>query len=250
MVRSPFSPRSGRGKHPIAEGVPAGPLMESSRGASKVESVAVLGLGRFGVAMSLELMSLGIEVLGVDTDEDVVQEMGEYLTHAVQADVSRAEVLEQLGVTDFDRVVVAIGADLTANILTTSLLRKLGVPELWAMATSEAHAEILRQLGVEHVVSPQQDMGRRTAHIVGGRLQDWVDYGGGFGMAKIEAPEFMIHHNVAEARLPERFDVKVVARRSPGQPWVYITPQTEIQPGDVLIVAGGVDHLAEFAKKS
>ncbi|WP_067779365.1 potassium channel family protein [Actinomyces vulturis] len=262
MAKSPFARSTRRSTHRLRHLITTTPTPDERRHArvrkespvtpaSEVQSVAVLGLGRFGTSLALELMGLGIDVLGVDTDEGVVQDMSDLLTHTVQADVSREEVIEQLGLTEFDRVVVSIGSDLTANILTASILRRLGVKELWAMATSVPHAKILRQLGVEHVVNPQQDMGQRTAHLVSGSLQDWVDYGGGkFCMAKMRAPQFMIHQNVAETRLPDQFDVKVVARRSVGQPWEYITPETELAAGDVIIVAGSEDRLVEFGKKA
>ena len=135
---------------------------------SSATSVAVIGLGRFGGALATELVRSGTEVLGIDTDEDVVQSLNGVLTHVVRADSTKEVALEQLGVTQFDRVVVGIGSDIQASILTTSLLKRMGVRSIWAKAISEQHGLILEQLGIEHVIFPEADMGRRVAHLVRG----------------------------------------------------------------------------------
>ncbi|MGR9932169.1 NAD-binding protein, partial [Escherichia coli] len=92
----------------------------------------------------------------------IVQSMNGVLTHVVRADSTKQVALEQLGVLDFDRVVVGIGTDIQASILTTSLLKRMGVRSIWAKAISEQHGLILEQLGIEHVVYPEADMGRRV----------------------------------------------------------------------------------------
>ena len=137
------------------------------------DSVAVIGLGRFGRALALELMAGGTEVLGIDGNEDIVQSLNGQLTHVVMADSTREDALRQLSVPEFDRVVVAIGSDIQSSILTTSLLMRLGVQQLWAKAVSDAHGLILEQFGVPHVVYPEKDMGRRVAHLVRGAMQDY-----------------------------------------------------------------------------
>ena len=126
--------------------------------------VAVIGLGRFGMSLALELAGDGVEVLGIDSDPKVVQSMAGRLTHVVEADSTDEEALRQLSVHEFDRAVVGIGNDLEASILTASVLLTLGVPHVWARAISHSHARILGQLGVHHVVRPEHDMGKRVAH--------------------------------------------------------------------------------------
>ena len=128
----------------------------------------MIGLGRFGTALALELVDTGHEVLGIDNDEAVVQKLSTAITQTVQADSTSSEALAEIDIQNFDRVVVAIGTNIESSILTTSLLLEIGIKEIWAKADTEAHGRILQQLGVHHVVFPESDMGRRIAHQVGG----------------------------------------------------------------------------------
>ncbi|MEU0218895.1 TrkA family potassium uptake protein, partial [Streptomyces sp. NPDC006265] len=137
-------------------------------------SVVVIGMGRFGRALALELVDEDTEVLGIDENAEVVQALSGSLTHTVRADSTKEDALRQLGVHEFDRAVVAIGTDLEASILTASLLISFGIQDVWAKATSEAHGRILTQLGVHHVVYPEHDMGQRVAHLVRGRMLDYI----------------------------------------------------------------------------
>ncbi|WP_256934176.1 TrkA family potassium uptake protein [Microbacterium sp. BF1] len=126
-----------------------------ARRIAEADSVAVIGLGRFGTSLALELMSSGTEVLGIDADEDIVQSLNGELTQVVRADSTRLDVLQQLAVGEFDRVVLAIGNDITASILTASLLLQLQVPVIWAKAVDEQHGAVLEQLGVHRVIYPE-----------------------------------------------------------------------------------------------
>src|SRR5699024_7683355 len=113
---------------------------------SDSDSVVVAGLGRFGAALAVELATSGVDVLGVDHNEDIVQSLSGVLTHVVRADVTRQEVLEQLDVPEFTHAVVAIGTDLEASILTTAWLMRFEIPSVWAKALTDAHGQILHQL--------------------------------------------------------------------------------------------------------
>ena len=121
---------------------------QDARRIAEADSVAVIGLGRFGTSLALELMASGTEVLGIDSDEAIVQSLNGELTQVVRADSTRLDVLQQLAIGEFDRVVVAIGSDITASILTSSLLLQLAVPVIWAKAIDERHGAVLEQLGV------------------------------------------------------------------------------------------------------
>ena len=103
-------------------------------------------------------MATGHEVLGVDTDERLVQQMSHELTHTVKADTTDESVLKELGIQEFDAAAVAIGQDLEASILTTSLLLQMGVPNVWAKANSQSHGRILQQLGAHHVIVASEAM--------------------------------------------------------------------------------------------
>src|SRR3712207_1415307 len=106
------------------------------------DSVVVIGLGRFGRAVALELIESDTEVLGIDADEAIVQELSVQLTHVVRADSTVEDALRQLAVHEFDRAVVAIGTNVEASLLTASLLRKLGVGTIWAKRSEEHTSEL------------------------------------------------------------------------------------------------------------
>ena len=133
---------------------------DTSRRIAEADSVAVIGLGRFGSSLALELMAGGTDVLGIDVDEDLVQALNGQLTQVVRADSTKEEALRQLAVDEFDRVVVAIGDDISASILTCSVLLSLKIPVIWAKVGDDRHGLILEQLGVHHVIYPEKDMGR------------------------------------------------------------------------------------------
>lgn len=210
----------------------------------------MLGLGRFGSSLALELESQGIEVLGVDADEETVQELSEELNYAARADISRADALAQLGVAEMDRVVVAVGSRIETSVLTCSHLLRAGVTGLWAKADSTAHEQILAQLGVEHVISPQAAMGRRVAHLLADSAEDWTDYGGGFVMGRFAAPTSLIHRMAADAGIEQDFGVRIVARRAMGGRWEYVAAQTVYAPGDELVVAGNYKDLERFGREA
>jgi len=127
-------------------------------------SAAVIGLGRFGSSVALNLESAGVEVLGIDVDQNLVTQLADHLTFVARADSTSIDALKQLAIPDFDRVVLGIGTNLEASILTASHLVDFGIPTLWVKALSNEHARILRQIGVANIVEPEMEVGRRLAH--------------------------------------------------------------------------------------
>ena len=211
-------------------------------------TIAVIGLGRFGCALARELMATGREVLGVDNDEKLVQDLAIDLTRAVTADCTNIDVLRELGLDSFDRVVVAIGSDIESSILTASLLVEIGVQEVWAKATSEAHGRILRQIGVHHVVFPENDMGKRVAHQVGGDQLDYVEIDEGFVMAKVVSAPSFNSKSLTELAIRRHYGVIVVATSKGDADYTPATPDTVLHDGDYLIVAGPKSALEAFSQ--
>jgi Trk K+ transport system NAD-binding subunit len=211
-------------------------------------SVAVIGLGRFGQALALELIDEETEVLGIDRDPELVQSLAGSLTHVVRADSTREDAMRQLGVHEFDRAVVAIGTDLEASILTASLLISLGVQDVWAKATSEAHGRILTQLGVHHVVYPEHDMGQRVAHLVRGRMLDYIEFEDDFAMVKTTPPADISGKRLADSGARSRYGITVVAIKRPGQDFTYATADTVVEADDTLIVAGRTRQTERFSE--
>jgi trk system potassium uptake protein TrkA len=210
--------------------------------------VLVVGLGRFGGAVAVELEALGFEVLGVDGDGRRVQQHADDLTHVVEADTSQSsEVLRQLGAPDFEHAVVGIGTDIEASILTTAALDDLGVPNIWAKAVTTSHGRILERVGAHHVVFPEHDMGRRVAHLVGGRVIDWFQLDEDFAMVETTAPSKLLGRTLSEVGLRANYGVTVVCVKPLGQGFTYATADTVLEDGDLLVVAGPTKRAQAFA---
>lgn len=209
--------------------------------------VVVLGLGRFGASLALELVRRGSEVLGLDSDPVLVQRYADDLTHAAVADTTDAEALRQLDVPDFSRAVVGIGTDLEASILTTAVLVDLGIPHIWAKATSRQHGRILQRIGAHHVVLPEFDMGERVAHLVTGRMIDYIEFDDDFAMVKTAAPREILDRPLSASGVRARHGITVVAVKRPGDKFTYATPDTVVHRDDVLIVSGRINQVEAFA---
>ncbi|MER6988148.1 TrkA family potassium uptake protein [Saccharopolyspora hirsuta] len=211
--------------------------------------IVVIGLGRFGSSLAGELVRRGSEVLAIDSRPTVVQRLADELTHTAVADTTDPESLRQLGVHQFTRAVVAIGTDLEASILTTSLLVDFGIPNIWAKATSRQHGRILERVGAHHVVLPEHEMGKATAHLVIGRMLDYIELEEDhYALAKTLAPAEALGRPLGETRVRSKYGVTVVAIKRPGQSFTYATAETVVREGDILVVAGSSDQVERFAE--
>jgi trk system potassium uptake protein len=219
----------------------------SDRQASRV---VVIGLGRFGSSLALELEAHGTEVMGIDTDPKLVQRHADELTHAVVADSTDAEVMRQLGVDEFQRAVVGIGTDLEASILTTAVLVDFDVPSIWAKAISREHGRILERIGAHHVVLPEHEMGERVAHLVTGRMLDFIEFEDDYALIKTRAPEEAVGRSLGESKLRSKYGVTVVGVKRPGEGFTYATADTMVNRGDVLIVAGRTAEVEQVSDLS
>lgn len=209
--------------------------------------IAVLGLGRFGSSLALELMQQGWEVLGVDSNPAVVQAYADHLTHAAVANTTDEVVLRQLSVHDMTHVVVGIGTSLQAGILTTSVLSDLGVPNIWAKAVNRQQARILERVGAHHVVLPEHEMGERVAHLVTGDILNFIEFEDDYAIAKTRAPEETFDNTLADAALRSKYGITVVSIKRPGEDFTYATADTTVYAGDFLIVAGKTSQVEAFA---
>ena len=210
--------------------------------------VAVVGLGRFGKSLALELVAEGVEVLGIDSDPKVVQSLAGRLTHVVEADTTDEEAMRQLSVHDFDRAVVGIGNHLESSILSASVLLTLGVPNIWAKAVSRAHARILTQIGVHHVVRPEHDMGQRVAHLVRGRMLDYIEFDDGYAIVKTRPPRSLLDLPLGQSRPRSRYGITIVGVKRTGQDFTHATPETVVRDGDIIIVSGPQDRVERFSE--
>ncbi|WP_219466478.1 potassium channel family protein [Nonomuraea rhizosphaerae] len=214
----------------------------------KNDAVVVIGLGRFGTSLALELIRRGTEVLAIDQRAKVVQSLSGHITQIATADSTDLDTLQQLGVPDFYRAVVGIGNDLEASILTASLLVELEIDDIWAKAVSKQHGRILSRIGVQHVVLPEHDMGERVAHLVSGRMLDYMEVDENFAMAKIRPPKDYVGVPLGDSNLRRKHGVTVVAIKSPGEEFTYATADTELTYGDMIIVSGRPEQIERFAE--
>ena len=208
----------------------------------------VCGLGRFGGALARELIGLGHEVLGVDADPKAVQAHAGALTHVVEADTTDLDAMRQIGAGEFRTAVVAIGTNVEASILTTSVLVDLEVPNIVAKAITEAHGKILERVGAHRVVFPERDMGIRVAHTVTGRTIDFIQLDPGFALVETTAPEEIVGKTLAVAEVRRRYGITVVCVKPAGGTFTYATPDTVVKDGDILVVAGETNRAEDFTE--
>ena len=211
------------------------------------DSVAIIGLGRFGGAVAQSLMHVGHEVLGIDEDPEVVQRWTDRLTHVVQADATDSEVLRQLGVGKMGHAVVGIGDDIEASVLSVLALEEIGVVDIWAKATGERHGRILERTGAHHVVYPEAAMGERVAHLVTGKMIDFIEFDDGFAIAKTGAPAETLDKTLSESAVRSRHGVTVVGLKRGRHDFIYAKADTIVEAGDILVISGPTDQVERFA---
>lgn len=215
--------------------------------AARGDSVVVIGLGRFGTSVARSLVASGHEVLGIDEDEERVQALAGELSHVVRADATDLAALRQLSVTDFAHAVVSIGTDLEASVLTVLNLAQLGLKDIWAKANSPQHGRIAERVGAHRVIFPEADMGERVAHLVTGKMMDFIEFDDGFAIAKTRAPMAVHNKTLTECNLRQRHGITVVGIKRRHQDFIYAQADTEVKPGDHLIVAGSTPRIKAFA---
>ncbi len=221
--------------------------MSANPHSSRGDSVVVIGLGRFGSAVAKALVAMGHDVLAMDADEDVVQSLAGELPHVVQADSTELAALRQLSVAEFAHAVVSIGAHLEASVLTVLNLSQMGIKDIWAKANSPQHGRIAERVGAHHVIYPEADMGQRVAHLVTGKMMDFIEFDDGFAIAKTRAPMETHNKNLSVAQVRTRHGITVVGIKRRHQDFIHATADTEIKPGDHLIVAGKTALIEKFS---
>ncbi len=231
------SMRFDRGGRPAKEKPPA-----------RDAGILVIGLGRFGSAIASTLESLGQDVLAVEREPELVAQWSGRVP-LVEADATNPEALEQLGARDFPVAVVGVGSYLEASVLITGNLVDLGTPQIWAKAISNEHARILQRIGAHHVVLPEADAGARVAHLVSGKMLDYIEVEDGFTIVKMRPPKETQGFTIGQTKIRERYGVTVVGVKSPGRDFVYAEPDTRISPDDLLVVSGHADLLERFAAR-
>ena len=215
----------------------------------KSSGTLVIGLGRFGSAVAMNLNSLERDILAVEKDPVLVAQFSP-LFPVVGADATRLESLEQLGAGEFSAAVVGVGA-LEASVLITANLVDIGMEQIWAKAVSREQGKILRRIGAQHVIYPEFDAGSRTAHLVDGRMLDYVEMDReGFSIVKMRPPAEIQGFTLMESDVRRRYGVNILGVISPGQHFEYAGPDTVVAANDLIIVSGDGQLLEDFANRS
>ncbi|MET4783455.1 TrkA family potassium uptake protein [Glaciihabitans sp. UYNi722] len=209
--------------------------------------VLIIGLGRFGAATAGQLARLDRDVLVVDENAPLVQKWSERVTHAVQADARSIDALRQIGAQDFAIAVVAVGSSVEASVLITANLVDLKIPQIWAKAVSQSHGKILSRIGANHVIYPEAEAGERVAHLVSGRMLDFIEFDDDFAIVKMYPPKPIRGITLAESAVRRKFGVTVVGVKSPGSDFTYATPETVVSNHDLIIVSGNSADIEKFA---
>lgn len=205
---------------------------------NKERQFAVLGLGHFGTSVALTLHELGYQVLGVDSDEEIVQDLSHELTHVVSADASDENTLRSLGINNYEVVIVGIGP-LEDNLLTTLNLKEMGVPFVAVKATSAVHGKMLEKIGADKIIYPERDMGKRVAHnLISSSIVDYIEMSNNISLMSTNIPHSLVGKNLIESDLRKRYNVNVVAIKHEGVTYINPKPTQVLEEGDEMIVIG------------
>ena len=207
----------------------------------------VIGLGRFGAGAAGQLARLGREVLAIDENAGLVQKWSERVTHAVQADARSIDSLRQIGAEEFQVAIVAVGSSIESSVLITANLVDLKVPQIWAKSISTSHGKILARIGANHVIYPEAEAGERVAHLVSGRMLDFIEFDDDFAIVKMYPPKPIREIPLSESQVRRKYGVTVVGVKPAGSDFTYATGDTVISSHDLIIVSGNSHAIEKFA---
>lgn len=211
---------------------------------------AVIGLGRFGGSICRALAEEGMEVMAIDNDEDRVNEYSMIASHAVVGDTTDESVIKSLGIRNFDHVIVAIGDNIQASILTTLILKELGVKQITVKAQNDYHGKVLRKIGADQVVHPERDMGKRIAHsMVSNNVLDYLELSDEHSIVEIFANEKIDGHTLIDLDIRAKYGINIVAIKRNNDIIVSPLAHEKIQNKDILIVIGADVDINRFEKK-
>ena len=214
-----------------------------------MKSYMVVGLGRFGTQVAKKLYELGCEVLAIDNSNVKVQQLSNDVTHAVVGDARDKEVLRALGAKDFDCAIVAIGDSLADSVLATMNLKELGVPKVVCKARDDTHRQVLKKLGADQVVIPEQENADRLAMSLASRnVLDYIELSDDYGIVEVPAPVVWQDKSLIELNVRAKLGVNILAVRRGGEITVSPSADFRIFQGDILVVLGDTAALDAMQK--
>lgn len=211
---------------------------------------AVFGLGSFGESVAVTLQELGCEVVVVDNHMERIEDISPYVSYAVQADIEDPEVIRSLGVRNLDGVVVAVADDMEASIMATLVSKEIGVPYVLAKAKNDLHAKVLKKIGADSIIFPEQEIGQSVArNLVSSEFVDWIALSADYSITEIQVPEKWAGKSLSEIDVRRTSDVNVVGVRIGDKIQVNIDPEKPLQKDMMLIMIGANEALEKFGEK-
>ncbi|UCZ53452.1 TrkA family potassium uptake protein [Bacillus shivajii] len=213
----------------------------------KKNQFAIIGLGRFGGSVCKELIKLGHEVLVMDNREHKVNEYANIATHSVVADSTDEKTLKSLGIRNFDYVIVSIGDDIQASILTTLVLKELEISQVWVKAKNDYHHKVLAKIGADMIVHPEKDMGRRIAQQLSDeKVIDYIELSDRYSIVELIATTKLRGKTLIDLDIRAKFGVTILAVKKGEEMDISPMPDTKIDEGDLLIVIGENKDIKRF----
>ncbi|AZO95427.1 TrkA family potassium uptake protein [Halocella sp. SP3-1] len=207
----------------------------------------VIGLGNFGASVAKTLVDKGYNVLAIDKNKEKVQELANTVTHAVEADATDEEVLKTLGVRNFDLAVVSIGNNIHANVLTTLLLKELGVSYVIVKAQDNLHGNLLSKVGADRIIYPERDMGVRIAHnLISSNVMDYLEFSPNYSIIELPVTANMVGKNLAELKIGSQYNLNLVAIKRKGEINISVRNDISFSSGDIMVVFGSNNDLKEL----
>jgi len=217
---------------------------------TKRRDFVVFGLGKFGRSVAYTLAKNGCEVLAIDINEDIVQDVSDKVTHAVQADVTDSDALKALGIRNFDVAIIAIANNMQSSIMATILAKEIGVPFVLAKAQNDIHKKVLEKVGADKVIFPEREIGVRIANnLISDNFVDYIELSDDYSIAEISVIDEWIGNSLKELNMRAKYNINVMAIRR-GEDDIIITPRANevLNDGDILVVIGKNNELQNFNK--
>ena len=210
----------------------------------KHKTIAVIGLGQFGSTVAKMLASMDHEVLGVDIDPEVVQKISPFITHAIVADTTDGEAIKALALSQFDIVIVAIGDNVQANLMTSMLLKEMNMPYVVSKAESDLQGKMLKKMGVDMVIYPEYDVAQRLVQsLTRDYVMDYLQLSKNISLIEIKMPSFMVGTCLKDSNLREKYNLNAVGIRRGEDLEVPPNPSTILGEDDKLLVIGNNSDL-------
>lgn len=210
----------------------------------------ILGAGKFGQSIALKLQELDQEVMVVDKDPDVVERLAQEISFAVEGDVSHEATLKEIGVRNYDVVIVSIGDDMQASIMTTILVKEMGAKRVVCKAENDLHAKVLYKIGADRVVIPEKEMGKRIAqNLVNKSILDFIDLSDEYAIVEMPVPAAWVNRSVLELKPRQNHGINIIALKRGDDLLVKITPDTLLTKGDVMVVIGETEEIERLSSR-